>query len=127
MSLEIEGKILELLPEQNGEGKNGPWRKRSFVIETEDQYPKKVCFDVWGDRIDTLDSFSMGSSIKVAFDVESREYNGKWYTNAKAWRMEAVGGGNAGDAGRGSTTNKADDPFPDDLMSTSSNDDDLPF
>ena len=127
MSLEIEGKLLEVHAEQSGEGKNGTWRKKSFVIETGDQYPKKICFVVWGDRINILDSFSQGDSLKVSFDVESREYNGRWYTDVKAWRIE---GQQAQQPQQ--TTNSgggaANDPFPDDLMSpTAGQEDDLPF
>ncbi len=88
--MEITGKLLELLPEQTGQGKNGnEWRKKSFVIETlDDQYPKKVCIDAWGDRADSLNSFAIGSELSVSFDIESREYNGRWYTNVKAWKIE---------------------------------------
>ena len=88
--MDISGKLSELLPEQGGQGKTGnAWRKRSFVIETMDtQYPKKVCFDVWGDKIDQLQSVAIGEEIEVSFDIESREFNGKWYTNAKAWKFE---------------------------------------
>lgn len=88
--MDITGKLSELLPEQGGQGKTGnAWRKRSFVIETMDtQYPKKVCFDVWGDKIDQLQAVGIGEEIEVSFDIESREFNGKWYTNAKAWKFE---------------------------------------
>ena len=88
--MDITGKLSELLPEQGGQGKTGnAWRKRSFVIETMDtQYPKKVCFDVWGDKIDQLQVVGIGEEIEVSFDIESREFNGKWYTNAKAWKFE---------------------------------------
>jgi hypothetical protein len=88
--MEIIGKLSELLPEQTGQGKTGnSWRKRSFVIETlDDQYPKKVCIDAWGDRADSLNTLSMGDELNVSFDIESREYNGRWYTNVKAWKIE---------------------------------------
>ncbi len=88
--MDITGKLSELLPEQGGQGKTGnAWRKRSFVIETMDtQYPKKVCFDVWGDKIDQLQAVGIGEEVEVSFDIESREFNGKWYTNAKAWKFE---------------------------------------
>lgn len=93
--MEIEGKIVHLLPEQTGEGRNGTWRKKEYVIETQDQYPKKVCFNLWGDKIDE-NPVKEGDDVKVFFDVESREYNGRWYTDVKGWKIEKSSGG-AGD------------------------------
>ncbi|NLA24971.1 MAG: DUF3127 domain-containing protein, partial [Bacteroidales bacterium] len=74
--MEITGKILQILPTQSGEGKNGPWQKQDFVIETFSDYPKTVCFTTWNNRVE-LDKMSVGEKIKVFFDAESREYNGK--------------------------------------------------
>ncbi|MEO5996291.1 MAG: DUF3127 domain-containing protein [Chitinophagaceae bacterium] len=85
--MEITGTLLHLLAPQTGNGKNGPWKKQDFVIETGDQYPKKICISTWGDKID-LSKFSMGQSVKVNFDLESREFNGKWYTDVKAFGMQ---------------------------------------
>jgi len=87
--MDISGKIIQLLPTQEGQGKNGPWKKQEFILETGDTYPKKVCIAVWGDKID-LKSFKMGDAVDVSFDVESREYNGKWYTDVKAWKVNAA-------------------------------------
>lgn len=89
--MELSGKIVQLLALQKGEGKNGGWKKQEFVIETSGNYPKKVCFSLWGDKIDQS-PLSEGTAVKVSFDVESREYNGKWYTDAKAWKVEADNG-----------------------------------
>ncbi|MBN2487195.1 MAG: DUF3127 domain-containing protein [Bacteroidales bacterium] len=85
--MEIQGKIIQLLPEQSGAGKNGQWRKREYVLETQDQYPRKVCFNMWGDKIDQ-NPVNIGDNVKVLFDLESREFNGKWYTDVKAWKIE---------------------------------------
>jgi hypothetical protein len=84
--MDISGKIIQLLTAQTGTGKNGAWKKQEFILETGDTYPKKVCIAVWGDKID-LGSFKMGDAVDVSFDVESREYNGKWYTDVKAWKL----------------------------------------
>lgn len=86
--MEISGKILQLLPAQTGNGKNGPWKKQDFILETGDTYPKKICIAVWGDKID-MNKFRLGDKVSVSFDVESREYNGKWYTDVKAWKVVA--------------------------------------
>ena len=93
MSLEIEGKLVKILPEQSGEGKNGRWVKQDFVIETADKFPKKVCFSTWGDKTDLLKVFSAGDMLRVSFNPESREYNQKWYTDLRAWKIEAKNAG----------------------------------
>jgi len=121
--MEIIGKLVEILDEQTGEGKNGPWRKGGFVIETEGQYPKKVCFDVWGEKIDDLKSLKLGSGVNVGFDIESREYNGKWFTNAKAWRFDSKDTADSSSA----PTNDIPLPSNDDIPTENSGDDDLPF
>jgi len=77
------------LPVQEGQGKNGVWKKQEFILETGDTYPKKVCIAVWGDKID-IKGFKMGDAVDVSFDVESREYNGRWYTDVKAWKVAAA-------------------------------------
>lgn len=85
--MEITGKIIEILPENSGEGKNGTWRSRDAVLETQDQYPRKVCFNLFGDKIDQF-KFEKGEMVTVHFDIDSREYNGRWYTNIRAWKVE---------------------------------------
>ncbi|WEK36972.1 MAG: DUF3127 domain-containing protein [Candidatus Pseudobacter hemicellulosilyticus] len=94
--MDISGKILQLLQVQTGQGKNGTWKKQDFILETGDTYPKKVCIAVWGDKID-MNSFRPGDSITVSFDVESREYNGRWYTDVKAWKIVKGSGGSDAD------------------------------
>jgi hypothetical protein len=84
--MDISGKIVQFLQVQTGQGKNGPWKKQDFILETGDQYPKKVCIAVWGDKID-LSNIKPGDAVDVSFDVESREYNGRWYTDVKAWKV----------------------------------------
>ena len=87
MSLEIEGKVINILPEQTGQGKNGNWVKQDFVIETSDQYPKKVCFSTWGDKAAEVKKLNLGENLVVSFNAESREYNQKWYTDLRAWKI----------------------------------------
>ena len=85
--MDISGKIIAVLPQASGEGKNGPWRSQDYVLETADQYPKKVCFNLFGDKIDQF-PIAMDETVTVHFDIESREYNGRWYTNIRAWKVE---------------------------------------
>ena len=94
--MEISGKVFLLLQPQTGTGKNGQWKKQDFVIETTDAYPKKVCFTAWGDKID-LNKLKTGEQVKVLFDVESREYNGKWYSDLKAYGLQTQQGSSAPD------------------------------
>jgi len=87
--MEITGKLIQKLPVKSGVSSSGNnWSKAEFVIETIEQYPKKVCANLWGDRARALDQFQEGALITVSFDLESREFNGNWYTDVKAWKVE---------------------------------------
>ena len=89
--MEITGKLIQKLPVKSGVSSSGNnWSKAEFVIETVEQYPKKVCANLWGDRARALDQFQEGSLITVSFDLESREFNGNWYTDVRAWKVEAA-------------------------------------
>lgn len=85
--MQLTAKLLALLPLQTGKGKNGDWKKQDFIVETGDTYPKKICISVWGDKINPS-VLVVGNELKIDFDVESREYNGRWYTDVKAWKIE---------------------------------------
>lgn len=85
--MELSGKVFKMMPLETGEGKNGVWKKQQVVIETENaKYPKKVAVTLWGDLVGN-ESISEGKGVSVEFDVESREHNGKWYTDVKVWRI----------------------------------------
>ena len=86
VTLEISGKIIEILEPKSGKSANGEWHKQEYVLETEAQYPKKVCFMAWGDKIDQF-NIQQGETVAVSIDLESREYNGRWYTDVKAWKV----------------------------------------
>lgn len=88
--MEIQGKIIHVLPLQSGVGKASgkEWKKQEFVLETLDgQYARKVCFTMWGDLIDRT-GLQVGEDVTVQIDIESREYQGRWYTDVKAWRVD---------------------------------------
>jgi hypothetical protein len=90
--MEIKGKIIQVLPLQTGEGKNGVWKKQEFILETSDsQYPKKICMAAWGDKFGD-GAISANNEVNVSFDVESREYNGRWYTDVKVWKIDVLSG-----------------------------------
>lgn len=98
MSAEIKGTYIQKLQEVSGQGRNGnPWRKQEFIIETLDsKYPKKVCIALWGDNVDLLAPMQFGDVLNVSFDIESREYNGRWYTDVRAWKITKDEGAPAG-------------------------------
>ena len=73
--MEIKGKIVQILPLQGGQTKaGGEWKKQEYILETEGQYPKKVCFNLWGDRIEQY-PVTEGEEVTVSFDLDSREFN----------------------------------------------------
>jgi hypothetical protein len=85
--MELEGKIIQINPPQSGEGRNGTWKKQEYIVETKSQYPKKVCVTVWGDRIDQF-NLQENEDVKLSIELESREYNNRWYTDVRAWRVD---------------------------------------
>lgn len=88
--MEITGKITLALPEQSGVSKAGnSWKKKEYVLETLDTYPKKVHFDFFGEKADQF-PLSVGQTVKLSFDIESREYNGRWFTSIRGWKAEAA-------------------------------------
>jgi Domain of unknown function (DUF3127) len=121
--MEISGRLVQTLPTQTGQGKNGEWKKCNFVIETGDKFPKKVCIVAWKDLVEQVQQIPAGSMINVSFDVESREYNGKWYTDVKAWKIASgAGGGNVS-----SPSNRNSAPMPASEPPMVDGIDDLPF
>ncbi|MDH6534082.1 DUF3127 domain-containing protein [Parabacteroides sp. 52] len=87
--MEVTGRIIAILPEQGGVSKTGnEWKKQEYVLETQDQYPKKVCFQLFGaDRIAQA-AIQLDEMLTVSFDIDSREYQGRWFTNINAWKVE---------------------------------------
>ncbi len=116
--MQLTAKLIQLLPLQTGAGKNGQWKKQDIIVETEGQYPKKICISIWGDKINES-QLQPGAQLAISFDVESREYNGRWYTDVKAWKIEAAGAAKAD-----SSANDGQEYFSDGQME---NKEDLPF
>jgi hypothetical protein len=87
-NLSIDGTIIQILKTQNGVSNSGKeWQKREFVIETEGQYPNKICFTLFGDKLKMIEEYSPGDKVEVKFNIESREYNRSWYHNINAWSI----------------------------------------
>ena len=88
--MELQGKIIAVLPAREGTSARGPWKSQEYVIETHDQYPKKMVFNVFGaDRIDQF-AIKTGEEIIVSFDIDAHEYNGRWFNNIRAWNIQRV-------------------------------------
>lgn len=116
MDLKIEGTVSQVLEEQSGTGKNGPWRKQDFILETPGEYSKPICITQWGEKIDEFD-VTEGDRLTAYIDIQSREYNGRWYTDVKAWKIEKEGT-------EAPSSHKQEEKYPFDLPDT---DEEAPF
>ena len=117
--MEITGKLIQFLPPQTGEGKNGTWKKQDVVVEQAGQIAKKVCVSFWGDKVN-ISQYAVGDMLTIQADAESREFNGKWYTNLTAWKVE--GGSSGGESKSAATAYVDAEP-----IVASQDTDDLPF
>ena len=88
--MDITGKLIKVLPIQTGQGKNGEWKKQDIILELEGTPAKKLCISLWNDKI--ISDQIEGSMLKVFFEIDSREYNDKWYTNLRGWKVEEISG-----------------------------------
>ena len=115
--MEIKGKVILVLPQQSGTSQAGnQWKKQEFVIETQEQFPKKICMTLFGDRVDQY-PVAVNDEIVASIDIESREYNGRWYTNVNAWKIEKAS----------AQSSAAPAPAPMPTFEPQSETDDLPF
>ena len=88
--MEISGKIIQVLPEQGGVSKTSgkEWKLQAYVLETQEQYPRKVHFEVFGEDRIKANPCQLDDVVTVSFDIESREFNGRWYTSIRAWKIQ---------------------------------------
>lgn len=119
--MEINGKIVQVMAEQSGNGRNGVWKKKDYILETEGNYPKKVALAVWGDKIDQF-NLQQGDQVNAGIEIESREYNGKWYTDVKVWKVDRQGAATASPQSQNSSA-----AMPDVTSFSSDEGDVLPF
>jgi hypothetical protein len=124
--MQLTAKLIQLLPPQTGSGRNGEWKKQDIIVETDGQYPKKVCISIWGDKA-APSVLQIGNILDISFDVESREYNGRWYTDVKAWRVELAGSTSGVTAPGYPDAGAFPPPPPAEPVSFESEKDDLPF
>jgi len=89
--MELNGKVLKLGSLLEGQSSRGAWRKQELIIETTDNFPRKICLLCWNDRVDQIANLQPGQQIKVQISIESREYNNRWYTDVTARQIEILG------------------------------------
>ena len=88
--MELQGKVIAALPEKSGTSARGEWKVQEFVIETHDQYPRKMVFSVFGaDRLQRF-NISVGQEVSVSFDIDAHEYNGRWFNSIRAFDVRQV-------------------------------------
>ncbi len=85
--MEFEGVVFRKLPEVTGTSTKGAWKKRDVVFELPGEFNRKICVTFFGDKADDAASLNEGDAVSVSVNIESREYNGRWYTDVKAWKM----------------------------------------
>jgi hypothetical protein len=126
MGLEVSGKVFRILNEQKGTSAGGKdWIKQDFVIETEDQYPKKIAITAMGDKIvPSVKGLKLGQLVTVHINIESREYQDKWFSNVNAWRIDKLDGNSTptNESAPSTTSTKTSK-----TTISSNDDDDLPF
>lgn len=89
VSMQVIAKLIQKLPIQSGQGKNGTWQKQDIIVETDGQYPKKICLSLWGDKFSNI-PLTEQNNYKFDIDIESREFSGRWFTDVKVWRIEGI-------------------------------------
>lgn len=131
MALEITAKLIKLFPAQTGVGKNGNWTKRDFLVETIETYPKKVCLNAWNEKAIELERFAIGDIYKISFNIESREFNERWYTDVRAWKIEPANNAGPSNQGYNASGNnfqtQSNNVVPENNSFPAPEEDDLPF
>ena len=90
--MEIEGKIIAVIPPREGvSARTGTaWKTQDYVIETHDQYPRRCCFNVFGADKIQLFNIQVGEELRVSFDIDAHEYQGRWFNSIRAWKVERI-------------------------------------
>ncbi len=91
MSFKVKGKVVDILAMQTGSSARGEWKKLDFVLEVpDDQFPKKICFTLFNDKTEMIRESDKNREVEVSFSLEGREYNGKWYHNVNAFKIDRI-------------------------------------
>ena len=125
--MNISGTVVQVLPIQTGTSKAGnPWQKQEFILEQGGQYPRKVCVCLFGDNVAKF-PLQVGQSVTASIDIDSREFNGRWYTEIKAWSITQTGAQQAAPAPQQVATAPAAAPAQPQPAPQAGAADDLPF
>ena len=133
MGNEIIGKVIQVNAEFAGKSARGDWKKRDLIIETIEQYPKKVCVLCFGDKADQVANYQPGTELRIAFNLESREFNSKWYTDVRAWKIDISSGASSSNSNSNNNSYNQSAPAysnqssPSEMPAASQGNDDLPF
>lgn len=120
--MQITAKLVQILPLQTGVSRNGEWKKQDVIVETDSRFPKKICVSIWGDKIPPS-QLKTGNTFVIDFEIESREFNGRWYTDVKALKIETTDRANKS----ASPGNTNDYGFPEPPPLPADDPDDVPF
>ncbi len=88
--MEIQGKVIAVLEAKSGIGKasGNAWMAQEYVLETHEQYPKKICFEVFGEEKIRQFNIQIGEELTVFFDIMANEWQGRYYNRIRAWRVD---------------------------------------
>ena len=86
--MELIGKVVQLGTLTEGSSPRGPWKKQELIIETIENFPRKICVLCWNERVNEANGFFVGQVVTIQISIESREFNGKWYTDVRAIRFD---------------------------------------
>ena len=88
--MELSGKVIAVLPQRSGQSKSSGnnWMSQDYVIETHEQYPRRMCFNVYGEDKIKQFNIQLGEEITVSFDINAREWQGRWFNDLRAWKIE---------------------------------------
>jgi hypothetical protein len=86
--MEIQGVLKQILKTESGTSKSGKdWQKQTIIVETQESYPKLIAIEVSEKALSRLQDYSIGQTITCSINIESREYNGRWFTAVRAWKI----------------------------------------
>ncbi|MCC8088444.1 MAG: DUF3127 domain-containing protein [Rikenellaceae bacterium] len=85
--MEIQGTVFRVLPLVKGTSARGEWMKQEIVVELQTEFNRKVCISFWGDKVQEVAKMREGDNVNISVNIESREYNGRWFTEVRAWKI----------------------------------------
>lgn len=92
--MNFTGKVIAILEPKSGTSKStgNAWMNQEFVVESNEMYPKKMCFSVFGEDKIKQFNIQMGAELDVHFDIDANEWQGRWFNSIRAWKVDHLGG-----------------------------------